>query len=390
MNNNKRSLEENEDFTNIYDYVDHKTKKIKKEINSDITIWVSGSQITNYLLNDPIIDWLNLYYSKYGLNDKMILRSHKIKKVYNNNINNNINNLLSNGILFEDKIYNDLLNKFGDDCVYITNTKNKVNDDDYNKTLDHINKQTPIILQAYLKSDKLKLKGIIDILVRSDYINKLTKKPVLSNDEIYCNNKLYYLVIDIKWSHMTLCVDGKTIRNDGRFKAYKGQLLIYNLILSEIQNYMPRYTFIMPKSWNIDKKDFETEGYSCYDRLGYIDYLDRDSNYIEETIKGINWIRNVRNNGYYWSPLYPHIKEMYCNASNTNDMEWNEIKKNIIDNTKDITKIWMITPNHRNKCIDKGIKRWDDKKLNIDIFEMNDGKRKNIIDQIIKINQQDK
>jgi hypothetical protein len=122
-----------------------------------------------------------------------------------------------------------------------------------------LRKKTPIILQAYIKSEKLKLRGITDILVRSDYINRLTTNTLLKREEIKNENgELYYLVIDIKWSHMSLCVDGKTIRNEGRYKAYKGQLLIYNTILGEIQDYVPKYSYIMPKSWHIDRKK---EGY---------------------------------------------------------------------------------------------------------------------------------
>ena len=53
-------------------------------------------------------------------------------------------------------------------------------------------KQTPIILQATLLENELKLRGIADIIIRSDYINKLFKEPVLKDSEIFHNNKLYY------------------------------------------------------------------------------------------------------------------------------------------------------------------------------------------------------
>ena len=37
------------------------TKKRKTEHG-----WVSGTTIANYLNGEPLLDWLNLYYNKYG------------------------------------------------------------------------------------------------------------------------------------------------------------------------------------------------------------------------------------------------------------------------------------------------------------------------------------
>jgi hypothetical protein len=343
--------------------------------------WVSGTHISNYLLKDPVIDWLNLYYNRVGLNTRRRLRS-SINKKNLDNFPENV--LLKNGLTFERKIYNDLKTKFGDNVCELSGSS--CTKDEHDATLAEMEKRTPIILQAFIKSDKLKLRGVVDILIRSDYINRLTTNTLLRRDEIKNENgELYYLVIDIKWSHMSLCVDGKTIRNEGRYKAYKGQLLIYNTILGELQDYTPTYSYIMPKSWNIDKKK---DGYSCYDVLGIVDYSDRDSSYIEDTINAINWVRNVRTNGEHWSPLTPHIREMCCNASNTNDAPWGEVKKTIMDTTRDISQVWMLSADHRNIAFDKNIRRWDDRRCTSKIFGMNDGERSRTIDNILKINQQ--
>lgn len=341
--------------------------------------WVSGTHIGNYLLKDPVIDWLNLYYNKLGLNTK-----RKRKNVVKNLDNFPDNVLLKNGLAFERKVYEDLKIKFGDNVCELNG--GECTQEQHDMTVSEIQKWTPIILQAYMKSDKLKLRGVSDILIRSDYVNRLTTNTLLKKEEIKNENgELYYLVVDIKWSHMSLCVDGRTIRNEGRYKAYKGQLLIYNTILGEIQDYTPKYSYIMPKSWHIDKKK---EGYSCYDVFGIVDYSNRDSYYIEDTVNAINWVRNVRTNGGKWSPLNPHIKEMCCNASNTNDAPWGDIKKTIMDKTHDISQVWMLSADHRNIAFEKNIKRWDDKRCTTKIFEMNDGERARTIDNILKINQQ--
>lgn len=355
--------------------------KIKKETTTRLS-WVSGTSISNYLLKDPVIDWLKTYYSKYGMNNTRLTRSKTRNNTWHKNITNNV--LMKNGCHFEKQIYTDLMKRFGavnlNSQHHFTLAEKNCS---FAKTLAEIGKQTPIILQAYIKSDKLKLEGVADILIRNDYLHKLVKHepsmPGISQDP------LHYVVVDIKWSHMTLCVDGKTIRNDGRFKAYKGQLLIYNIILGEIQNYTPRFAYVMPKSWNIDKKGEEARGYSCYDILGVIDYSGRDSGYVDETVKAINWVRDVRENGLGWSPLSPHIKELCCNACNQDD-NWNGVKKTIMKETKDITQLWMVTPAHRNIAFDKGVKRWDDERCQASLF-MNNGVKSKVINEILAINR---
>jgi hypothetical protein len=186
---------------------------------------------------------------------------------------------------------------------------------------------------------------------------------------------------------MTLCVDGETIRNEGRFKAYKGQLLIYNYMLGKIQNFIPPYSFIMAKNWKIDSKYEPQEGYSCFDLLGKINYKTRDNEYIKKTLDSIEWVHKVRQEGLNYTPLNPSIKEMCVNMSNQNDNNWIQIKKEIMKKTKDITAIWNITNNHRDKVFDN-IKRWDQANCSSETLGMNDGKRAHVIDKILNINRQ--
>ncbi len=362
--------------------------------------WVSGTTIANYLNGEPLLDWLNLYYNKYGFNNKRLTRSQTIGKlINNNNLNNrntskviNISNksdnpLLNNGLLFEKTIYDKLEEKFPNHFQLITSDQIDF-DLDYKETLDAIENKVPIIAQAVLVDNETKMRGIADLLVRSDFINKIFKRKVIDKSDYKKNNKFYYVVVDIKWTSMTLCADGETIRNEGRFKSYKGQLLIYNYILGKIQNYTPNCAYIMAKNWKIDKKNNPQEGFSCFDLLGKIDYVSKDNQFIKQTYDAIEWIWDVRENGLSYTPLDPEIKEMCVNASNQNDNNWGKVKKEIVNYTKDITAIWQLTPKHRNIAFDKNIRRWDDKKCNTKNLEIKDGKKAMIIDKILEINRQ--
>jgi len=317
-----------------------------------------------------------------------------------NNINNNKKNLdttlMSNGIKFESKIYDYLNEKYKNNFVnVIPNDKYKYNfEKNYvklsNTTNDLIKKGVPIIAQAVLVYKPTRMRGIADLLIRSDYINKIFKQEIIKHSEIKYKNKPYYVVIDIKWTSMTLCVDGETIRNEGRFKSYKGQLLLYNYILGKIQGYTPNTAYIMAKNWRIDSKYDPKEGFSCFDLLGKINYKNRDNSYINKTYDAVKWVNHVRNNGLVYSPMEPTIKEMCVNSSNQYDSPWLNLKKDIIKTTKDLTAIWNITHNHRDKVFDKGIRKWDDNKCTSIALGLTDGKKASTIDKILNINRQDK
>lgn len=348
---------------------------------SKTSVWVSGTKVANYLLKDPVIDWLNLYYSKYGLNTtRQMRRRLKNKKSKALSKSSSSSPLFKNGNLFEAMVYAELSLKFGEDFV---NIKGAVEDVHFEKTKEQMNRRTPIIAQAFIKSDKLNLRGVVDLLVRNDYVNKIVKKRIEGCEDKSEDN--FYVVVDIKWSNMELCVDGETIRNSGRFRANKGQLLIYTTILEEMQNvYFPK-AFILAKSWNIDKKE---NNYNCFERLGVVDFSGKDREYVELTSKAINWIRNVTQNGSLWSPVFPHIKEMCCNACNVDDT-WDGVKKEIMKKTKDITQVWMVTPEQRNTAFDKGIRKWDDPRCTSETLGVGKANTKTI-GNILSINKNQK
>jgi hypothetical protein len=386
MNKRKDIVNLETDFT-LLDNLSNKRYKFDDK-------WISGTSVANYLNGEPLIDWLDLYYKKYGYNQNLITRSvtEKNNKNFTKMINtNNTNTIMSNGLKFESKVYEYLQKKYPNIFINVI-PNNKINLEKNfvklnNITTDLITKGIPIIAQAVLMNKKTRMRGIADLLVRSDHLNNLFKKPILKTSEIKYHNKPYYVVIDIKWTSMTLCVDGETIRNEGRFKAYKGQLLIYNYMLGKIQNFTPPYSFILAKNWKIDSKYEPQEGYSCFDLLGKINYKTRDNEFIKKTVDSIEWVHKVRQHGLNYTPLNPSIKEMCVNMSNQNDNNWNHIKKEIVKKTKDITVIWNITNNHRDKVFDN-IKRWDQANCSSETLGMNDGKRSHVIDKILNINRQ--
>ena len=210
--------------------------------------------------------------------------------------------------------------------------------------------------------------------------------------------KYHYRVIDIKWTTMTLCVDGKTIRNDGLFPAYKGQLAVYTGALNSLQGYIPNYAYIMAKAWKIGTTNVNFEldnilknnrGYSTFDRVGVIDYSTRDNNYVEETKKAVLWNQRVITEGHKWSydDDKPTVYELYPNMNKSSNSYFDKIKEKYALQYGDPTLLWYGNTTHRKIMHSHNIFDIRDPKCSIEKLGINNDKRGSIINKIIEINK---
>ena len=356
--------------------------------NNDKKNWVSATSVKNYLLDEPLIDWFDLYYLEKGFNDgaNVFMEEKQKKKQDLEDEMKKLNVFFKMGNKFEEEVMKFLRNKYPGQVKKVV-TKS-VTSSMCDITLQYMKEGVPMIEQAALYNYKNKTYGVADILIRSDWIGKLfetvgypytnCKAPVLSGN-------YHYVVIDIKWTTMYLCANGTTLRNSNRFPAYKGQLAIYNAAVGLMQGYTPNSSFVLTKSWNYNGG--KAEGYNCFTRLGHIEYNDFDNKYIKKTFDAINWVRNVRYNGHQWSVSKPSIPELYPNMCNRYDTPYHNVKKDLAENMKELTQIWMVGVKHRKIAHEKGIYSWDDVNCCSENIGINGKKIGPVVNKIIDINR---
>ena len=384
-------------------------QNIKDNNKNEIDKWVSATSVKNYLLNDPLIDWLKIYYkkNKYNLSSELSIKRHELLS-FDNEDNKNI--LFDFGNKFEEKVYEELkvlsltkCDEYKGNEKYLQILENDIHISKYkdinflklkyNDTKNAIKKGIPIITQAVLINENNYTYGIADILIRSDFINKFFTEK-LSDDDLdvsapKLNFNAHYRVIDIKWTTIKLCANGINLRNEGLIPAYKGQLAIYNAALGNIQGYIPNEAYILSKSWMIDSKNLPLKGYSCFDKLFTIDYLNFDNDYINKTILAIKWVQEVKTFGQNWNFDGNIItkKELYPNMCNKYSSDWDFIKKKISEKYGELTNIWYVNVKNRNIAHENNIYNIYDNNCCASLLGFNDGVRKDIIDSIISINQ---
>lgn len=359
--------------------------------------WVSPSNIKNYMLYDPILDWFRLYYLDRGFNDderRVLTSSVNYKRKKDSPIRKELNNvsvLCEMGNRFEYDVMKFLKNKYKDNVRTVASNLNDLTPIMAKKTLEYMKLGIPIIDQAVLYNRSNRTCGVADIIIRSDWINKLFDERVIpEEDEKIRSPKLdvdyHYLVIDIKWTTLYLCSNGKLIRNCYRFPSYKAQLAIYNAAIGQLQGYTSNKSYILAKSYKYKCNSIEYSGYNCFERLGVIDYSDFDKSYLDRTYKGIHWIRNVRYNGKNWSCLPPSIPELYPNMSNQFDSPYHEVKKKLADKIDELTQIWMIGPKNRFIAHSHDVYKWSDPNCNSSVLGLSE-KRGSTVNKILDINR---
>ena len=347
--------------------------------------FVSATGVKNHLMKDPLLDWLKLYYKSHGFNTENE-RKLKVSKPedwflhHRKRVNDtrtersSLQVLFQKGNDFEEAIYQDLQAQYTDAVQLIPPCRGmEAHERGYLQLQQMMHQGVPIILQAPLINHLNKTWGTADLVVRSDWLPKIYANPNYDLNEMQlpspglsgCPN-YHYVVIDIKYTTLSLTANGKNILNNRLFPAYKGQLLIYTAAVGQIQGFTPTKGFVMAKSWNFSRsrqnKKTSQEGYNCYDLLGVIDYANRDHSFLERTSKALEWVRRCRYFGLEWS-LYPQPShpELYPNMCNSQyDSPFHGVKKDIAERIKELTSVWMVGVKHRQHAHEQDIYQYTD------------------------------
>lgn len=432
-----------------------KTNKTEKISNYEDDVcnwseWVSATSTKNYILNDGILDYFKTI--KNGSNQvgtKPETRQKRAKKT--SEITNNFEtSILNQGINFENKVIELIIEKLGQEKVI-----NIGGDDDarsysgYLKTIESMKEGIPVIYQGIVRNYKNKSYGVTDLLIRSDYLEKIYETtPLNKKQSMVSAQKLggkesksktvlkkstpktlvrrseriskistrivkrrtknrenkrklknmvkkskqpgfHYVVIDVKFKTLELNSDGIHLRNNGIMKAYKGQLYVYNQALGSMQGYTPSCAYIMGWKWKYVKNTIKFSGNSCFDKLGSINYKDKDVFYVGKTEDAIEWVNKVRQNSHLWNLNklpFPH-KELYPNMCNKYDYPYHNLKQKLAESIYDPTMIWKCTTAHRQNLHSKGVYSWRDPKCTVESLGIGGEYTKKIVSRVLEANQ---
>ena len=352
--------------------------------------WVSATATRNYVLGDPILDWLRLYGKDHGFKRDDDLPGYDERTDFRLF-------LLQKGIEFEKRIVEVLSDKVEVNSVVDDNIPGFRYAQDLNsaiRTFDAMESGSEVIHGGILRNPNNQTFGSPDLLVRSDILHKIFPN-VLSYEEALVpapnlsGGSYHYRVVDIKFSSLTLLANGN-INNSESKVTYKVQVFLYNQALGRLQGFTPNSAYILGRSTKqtIQKNTIYT---NALERLGTISLNEpyaKDKLIQDITHDAISWVRNVRRNGSKWNVFpKPSVPELYPNMTNTNDGPYQVAKKEIAQKTEELTLIWQIGLESRKRAHQKGVKKWTDPKLTPEFLEINPSKKFSTLQSILEMNR---
>lgn len=365
-------------FEEIFKPVNRELRVNSRVNKYDKDILVSATQTRNYALNDPCLDWLR----------------QKLPNLQNSDF---VQHLMSQGNLFEKMTLAHIMSRpeFGE-VKQVVETPPSGNDLKSVKSLFSRTKQImlegcPVIYQGCLYSKKHNIWGIADFIIRSDYVNLLVNG---SYDEVDVSargipsSKYHYVLFDTKWSTVNLLSDGQSVSNAKKSAVYKYQLAVYSICLEEFQKCGIQTAFVLGRRYRVREEGKYVIYDNIFEKAGRIDFHAGDSHYLENALKAVKWIRQVKTYGHTWSVLpKPSRLELYPNMKNYSDDPYRPAKEYIAEKINEITSVWYCGYFARESCFDKGIYQWTDPRCTSNEMSLTGKKISPIIDAILNVNR---
>lgn len=321
--------------------------------------WVAAGRTRNFLLDDPILDWLDRYGRSKGFTPDDELASFDPRTDF-------VTFITDRGAQFEEKVV-ELVSKSVPVVRVGTDWHDSQDLGRAEETFEMMRAAEPIIHQAVLRNADNRTYGMADLLVRSDVLARLIPGGLTAEEAAIAAPALgpdrrHYRVVDIKFTTLDLRQDGQA---GSRHRKHLGQVWVYNQALGRMQGYTPPASYLLGRAW----ESASERGASCLERLAAIRHdatLGRAAIPLADAVlAALEWVRRMRRDGASWEVLpVPTVPELYPHARHREDQPWHSAKSDIADALAELTLLPGMNAERRRKAHALGVLRWEDPRAN--------------------------
>ena len=284
--------------------------------NEDWRSWVSAGRTRNWMLDDPLIDWLQLY----GKNHDYI--SRREAEGYDNSLDFTAF-IFNKGQEFEAGVLQLLEDRYevatiAQDFTEISRLGKA------QETFEAMSQGVLIIYQGVLWDAHNLNYGSPDFMVRSDVLHDLfpdsISEPAASESAPDLGDHgWHYVIVDTKFTTLHLNASGTELGNQGSSPAYKAQLYVYNRMLGRLQGFEPQFSYLLGRGWERTQRGTKDRGTNSMELLGPVPQSGTVANKVQiadAVEEALAWIHRLRKEGEGWQLLpTPSVPELYPNMA---------------------------------------------------------------------------
>lgn len=367
--------------------------------------WVAAGSTRNWMVRDPLIDWLARYGESRGYKPKRAARGYDLRLDFDRFIFGKAREFESAITALIGKRYD--ITRIADGSGDIRSLEKA------EATFDAMLAGKPVIYQGVLRDPESRTYGSPDLLLRADVARGLFPNCIGADEAAIIAPDLdggrHYVVVDIKFATLALNAKGTEIANGRGGAARKAQLYIYNRALGRLQGYLPERAFLLGRGWERESKKVVYYSDSALDALGAVFHdgnVAGRASIASAVDDAAAWIRRMRREGGDWDLLpLPSAPELYPNMSSAEggdmivdrgDMalegdgdeggNWVEVKRWIADEIGELTLLFNVGVDKRRAAHEAGIYRWDDPALTPEILNVRGPKTSPNLDRLLSVN----
>ena len=348
--------------------------------------WVSASRTRNYVLENALVDWLELYGEEKGYEKDTVDDRADFVGI-----------IMSQGQVFEQYVLKYLQTASEVETIWSGDYAGRYDIATSEQTFDAMTRGVPIIYQGTLRDAESKTYGSPDFLFRSDIVNELFPNT-LSDAEShrpapdFPDATWHYVVVDSKFANLDLLSKSGELGNGESSRAYKVQVYLYNRMLARLQGYSPPHAFLLGRGWKQRVAGESLSSNSSMDRLGPVscDTDDTEGRKVANLAESaVSWVRTLRTDGASWvAEPEPSVDELRVNAGGEAGY-WSDAVKSIIKETEDLTVLYQVSAAKRDLANKSGFTRWSDPLLTPEDVGVNGESLKPRLAAFLEVNRAD-
>ena len=321
--------------------------------------WVSATATRNFVLHDPLLDWLVRYGETRGYVPDTARPDYDPRTDFTSFV-------FAQGHRFEAAVVAHLATRT--EVITVADDWRRIREvGAAERTYDLMAAGAPVIAQGVLRDPEHEVYGAADLLMRSDVLAELFPAS-LTNEEAAVAAPAFphgwhYRVVDIKFTTLHLAASG-SLSNAHSAPAFKVQLWLYNRALGRVQEYTPPAAYVLGRSWEQRMGSQSVRGTTCMDRLVPVATDEALANgwpVATAVAEAVAWVRRLRADGGSWAvEPEPSVPELYPHMGQTQDAPWHATKREIAEALDELTSLWFVDVAGRRAGHAAGIRRWTD------------------------------